>query len=90
MRLTISIAIELIIKVIVGMNMVDSPSPNHAVSEKGMYIFRNTSAKRTENVIVPMVWYLPIMYSGNFLFIVYHVIGTRLILFVNTKVEKMC
>ena len=39
---------------IVVMNVTDSPSPNHAVSENGIYILRNTMANRTEKVTVPI------------------------------------
>lgn len=55
------------IKVLV--NVADLPKPNQAVSENGIYIFRYTMAKRTENVTVPISWYFPSRYDGNFLFI---------------------
>ena len=50
----------------VGMNVADPPRPNHAVSENGIYISRNTRAKSTEKVTVPISWYLPRRYPGSF------------------------
>lgn len=47
------------------------PSPNQAVSEKGIYIFRKTMAKSTEKVTVPINWYFPSKYLGNFLFMLW-------------------
>lgn len=52
--LTIRRAIDEAAKTSVCTNIMELPSPNQAVSEKGMYILRNTKAKSTENVTVPM------------------------------------
>ena len=43
-----------------------------------MYMLRNTIAKRTVNVTVPINWYFPSMYSGSSLFS-----------FMETKLEKL-
>ena len=51
---------------IVGKNVPEPPRPNHAVSEKGIYIRRNTNANSTEKVTVPISWYLPSRYPGSF------------------------
>lgn len=67
--LAIRVRMDTKMKTSVPMNMSDCPRPNHAVSENGMYMFRNTMAKSTENVTVPISWYLPNRYSGSFLFI---------------------
>jgi hypothetical protein len=48
------------------MNVAEPPRPNHAVSENGIYISRNTRAKSTEKVTVPISWYLPRRYPGSF------------------------
>lgn len=50
-------------------NITESPRPNHAVSEKGIDMLRYTKAKSTEKVTVPIRWYFPNRYCGNFLFI---------------------
>ena len=50
-------------------SLTESPSPNHAVSENGIYMLRNTMANRTEKVTVPISWYLPSRYDGSFWFI---------------------
>ena len=59
--------------------MTESPSANHAVSEKGMYMLRNTTANSTENVTVPISWYLPKRYLGSF--------SVRIILYVQVLVK---
>ena len=55
----------------VSEKVTESPSPNHAVSENGIYMLRNTMANRTEKVTVPISWYLPSRYDGSFWFIKY-------------------
>ena len=50
----------------VGMKVAEPPRPNQAVSENGIYISRNTRAKSTEKVTVPINWYLPRRYPGSF------------------------
>ena len=52
--LTMSVRTAMATNTRVNMNMVESPSPNQAVSENGMDMLRYTSAKSTENVTVPM------------------------------------
>ena len=69
MRLVMSMISDTMMKSRVYRNMTESPSPNQAVSENGIDMFRYTTAKRTENVTVPISWYLPKRYSGSFLFI---------------------
>ena len=49
----------------VGMKVAEPPRPNQAVSENGIYISRNTRAKSTENVTVPISWYLPKRYPDS-------------------------
>lgn len=68
--LTMSVRIDTKTKTKVPENMSDCPRPNQAVSENGIYIFRNMIANNTENVIVPVIWYFPRRYGGSFLFIV--------------------
>ena len=63
-RLRISIRMPKPMKATVWMNIIDPPSPNHAVSENGMYILRNNTANSTENVTVPISWYFPRRYPG--------------------------
>ena len=71
MRLMISVMIAMTTNMSVNMNMTESPSPNQAVSEKGMDMLRYTRAKSTENVTVPIRWYFPNKYSGSFLFMMW-------------------
>ena len=52
--LTISVKMAIPTNTRVNMNIVESPNPNHAVSEKGIDIFRYTRANNTENVTVPI------------------------------------
>ena len=67
----------------VSRNMPESPRANHAVSEKGIYILRNTRAKRTEKVTVPISWYFPRRYPGTLRFFInFQVLD-------NTKVRKL-
>ena len=67
--LTISARMEIATNTNVNRNITESPSPNHAVSEKGMEMLRYTRAKSTEKVTVPISWYFPNRYCGIFLFI---------------------
>lgn len=62
-------ATDALTKMMVKRNVVASPMPrtNHAVSENGMYMFRNTKAQRTANVTVPISWYFPRRYPGSVL-----------------------
>ena len=69
MRLMISVRTDAAKKRSVNMNIPESPSLNQAVSENGMYMFRNTTANNTEKVTVPISWYLPSRYGGSFVFI---------------------
>ena len=52
--LHISMQIDTAMNTTVYRNMIESPRPNHAVSEKGMYMLRKTTAKSTEKVTVPI------------------------------------
>jgi hypothetical protein len=61
-----SMAMDENIKISVLSKASEFPSPNHAVSEKGIYRLRNTIANSTEKVTVPISWYLPSKYGGNF------------------------
>ena len=71
-------------------NITESPSPNHAVSENGIYILRNTRANRTEKVTVPISWYLPSRNAGSFLLRIISLsvlVGANLEIFApNTKI----
>ena len=69
--LSISIKMDAKTKTTVSEKVTESPSPNHAVSENGIYMLRNTMANRTEKVTVPISWYLPSRYDGSFWFIKY-------------------
>lgn len=53
-RLHIRVNIATVEYTIVRRNITEFPNPNHAVSENGIYMLRNTKANRTENVMVPM------------------------------------
>ena len=55
-RLPTKMEIAMPIKMMVLRNVSDSPSPNHAVSENGMYRLRNMMANRIVNNTVPSIW----------------------------------
>lgn len=52
--LHISMSIDVAMNVKVCRNIAESPNANHAVSENGMYMLRNTTANNTEKVTVPV------------------------------------
>jgi hypothetical protein len=64
MRLRISSRMPKPMKATVWMNIIEPPSPNHAVSENGIYMLRKITANRTEKVTVPISWYFPRRYPG--------------------------
>ena len=59
-----SVNMDIAAKISVRRKVTESPRPNHAVSENGMYMLRKTNAKRTEKVTVPISWYFPSRYAG--------------------------
>lgn len=63
-RLMMRVSIDVATNITVWANMTESPRPNQAVSEKGIYMLRNTTANNTEKVTVPMSWYFPSRYPG--------------------------
>ena len=62
----IRVMMETKTKMSVPENMSDCPSPNQAMSEKGIYIFRKMIANITENVMVPIICDFPSKYDGTF------------------------
>ena len=59
LRLMIRMRIAMATYAKVSRNITELPSPNQAVSEKGIYMFSDTSANSTVKVTVPISWYLP-------------------------------
>ena len=53
-------------KISVPENISECPSPNQAVSENGIYMFRKIIANMTENVTVPISCDFPSKYAGIF------------------------